>query len=793
MFVETTANSLKVSQGLLDEIQARVDSGTCSNLSSLSKWFAEKVGWLDPQGNPCVSSANVKLRRLEANGALSLPWDVKSRSDLRPPNLDVLPEFKGPVHGCANKHTVGLVLPEPDSVEARIWKALVWAYHPLGTQRLVGRQLRYLIAYKDMWIGALGFSASAYHVAARDRYIGWSTVARKAHLDELVANSRFLVRPKVHVQNLGSHVVAMVTKRLAIDWQQRYGYRPLLLETFVEEGRPGTSYRAAGWKEIGKTSGRGRQDCERNHSLSLKKIFVFPLVDGWQRRLRRELPLKGSCLKLPPPTGTRNATVWLETELGDADFGNTRLTARLITIAKDFMTQPQASVAGCSDSNRAKVKAAYRFFSNKAVTMEKILKPHIASTVVRIREWAARQATSSEHNSETKPIVLAVQDTVTLTYRNRLNNEELGYINDPKDNARGIFVHDTMAFTPGGVPLGLLDVQAWSRDNANFGKKSKHGYRAIENKESNKWLVSYEATAAAQRLLPNATLVSVGDRESDVFELFALANTREDHPKLLVRAEHDRYVELAGSKRKLWDALQSIKPRVKREVTVPRRSARPNTQAQDARKAILQIRYAEVMLLPPHRNPAARKEGAQRAWAVYANECGAPTNVTPLEWMLLTTIPVTAPHEAEEKVAWYAQRFSIEVFHKVLKSGCRIEERQNRRLSRLENALAVDMIVGWRIMHLMAMSREVPDLPCTALLEQHEWEALYLYVNETTELPAAPPSLNEAIRMAARLGGFLGRASDGEPGVKSMWLGLTRLADVAAFWSLMGPKLKNSD
>ena len=793
MIVGLAAGGEEISQAVLDEAQARVDSGVSGNLSSLSEWLTGEVGWRDPQGKPCVSSANVKLRRLEAKGALELPWELKPRGELHQPDLDSLPELKAPIHGCVEKRAIGLILTEANSDEARLWKTMVWKYHPLGNRRLVGRQLRYLMAYKEEWIGALGFSASAYQVASRDKYIGWSTAARKAHLDEVVANSRFVIRPKVHVKNLGSHVVAMVTKRLAVDWQQRYGYQPLLLETFVEEGRPGTSYRASGWKEVGKTSGRGRQDRDRKQTLSRKKIFLLPLVEGWQRRLRRELPVKRAPLTSSPPKGTRNSTVWIETELGDADFGSKRLTARLVTIAKDFMAQPQASVAGCSDSNRAKVKAAYRFFSNKAVTMEKILKPHISSTVVRIREWGAQQPPTRGHGNGPRPIVLAVQDTVTLTYRNRLKNEELGYINDPKDNARGILVHDTMAFTPGGVPLGLLDVQSWARDDADFGKKAERRTESIENKESNKWLVSYEATAAAQRLLPEVTLVSVGDRESDVFELFALAHTREDHPKLLVRAEHDRNVELAGRKQKLWAALQNTEVRAKREVLVPRRSGRPKIQAQQTRKAVLQIRYAEVMLLPPSQNRYARKAGPQRAWAVYANECGAPENVAPLEWMLLTTIPVRSPHEAEEKIDWYVRRFLIEVYHKVLKSGCGIEERQNRQLSRLENALAVDMIVGWRIMHLMAMSREVPDLPCTALLEQNEWEALYLYVHQTTELPAAPPSLNEAIRMAAKLGGFLGRAGDGEPGVKSMWLGLTRLADVAAFWSLIGPKLNSAD
>jgi hypothetical protein len=463
------------------------------------------------------------------------------------------------------------------------------------------------------------------------------------------------------------------------------------------------------------------------------------------------------------------------------------LTRRLVALVKDFWARPEGSVLQACDSVRAKVKAAYRFMDNKNATMDRILRPHYGSTVARISDWGAEQI--SGNSSSGKPVVLAIQDTTTITYRDRPAARGLGYINNPDDNARGFLVHDTLALTSNGLPLGLLDVQSWARDDEQFGSKNERKNRPIEEKESNKWLMSYEAVAQAQRLLPNVTLVNTGDREGDVFELFALAASRQDHPELLVRAEHDRWVELAGRRKKLWEAVEGTPPRAESDTYVPRRSARGNRAAQKARETTLEIRFAEVALLPPQNNATARREGPLTISAVHAKEKAAPSDVEPLEWMLLTTLPVTSPEDAIEKIQWYVRRFQIEVYHKIIKSGCNIEARQNRRVERLQNALALDMIVAWRIMYLMAMGRTVPNLPCTVILDDHEWKALHAFVHKTTETPSEAPSMNAAIRMAASLGGFLGRRCDGEPGVKALWKGMTRLEDIASSWLIFGPRL----
>jgi len=209
---------------------------------------------------------------------------------------------------------------------------------------------------------------------------------------------------------------------------------------------------------------------------------------------------------------------------------------------------------------------------------------------------------------------------------------------------------------------------------------------------------------------------------------------------------------------------------------MPRRGRRP------ARVARLEVRFAKVTLKPPIRKPAL---GELSIWTVLAREENPPDDGKPIEWMLLTTCPVTNFEEATEKLTWYAIRWGIEVYHRTIKSGCKIEERQLGHADRIEACLAIDMVVAWRIFHLTKLGRETPDVPCTVFFEESEWKALNTYITQNPTPPERTPSLCEATRMVASLGGFLGRKSDGEPGTKSLWIGLQRLDDLTAMWKVM--------
>jgi len=561
--------------------------------------------------------------------------------------------------------------------------------------------------------------------------------------------SRFLILPTVKVANLASHVLSLAAARIAGDWQARYGITPVLLETFVDCSRyRGTCYRAANWILLGQTQGRGRQDRRHTAEGTSKDIWVYPLQPQWRAGL-------GAGAASPILNKRTAPGDWAEEEFAGCALPDTRLTARLLTLARDFYARPMANVPQACAS-RAKTKAAYRFLEHADTTMDTLLQPHYRATEARVSKQA---------------IVLAVQDSSSLDYTTHRATEGLGPIGSWAQAPQGLHLHSTLAFSEQGTPLGFLDVQCWARDRRAFGKKQLRHQLPIAAKESYKWLKSYRALAAVQARCPQTTLVSVGDREADLYELFAEAATDPAGPKLLVRAQHDR--QLQDEQARLWQTLQAQPVAGIQVLQWPRQGSRA------AREAQLAIRYAAVSLLAP---TGHQGEPAMALWAVYAHEQQAPDGV---QWLLLTTLPVTTFEQACAKLLWYTRRWGIEVLHRTLKSGCRIEQRQLGHADRLEACLAIDLVVAWRIYHLNKLGREHPDAACTLYFEDAEWKALMMFTTQNPVPPTKPPSLREAVRRVASLGGFLGRKGDGEPGTQTLWLGLQRLDDITAAISLM--------
>ena len=269
---------------------------------------------------------------------------------------------------------------------------------------------------------------------------------------------------------------------------------------------------------------------------------------------------------------------WAEEEFGAVKLRDGRHRKRLFTVARDFYAQPAANIPQACES-RAKTKGAYRFFEHKAVSMNALLSSHYHSTMERI----ARDKIQ---------VVLAVQDSTSFNYDTHADMEGLGPINTRVDGAQGILLHDTMAYTTEGTAMGLVDIQVWARDPSQFGKRATRYQRPIEQKESFKWLKSFRAAARLQRQLGAAsTVVSMGDREADVYELFALAKSDPAHPKLLVRAESDRRVK--DTRVCLWEYMESQPVAGQRVLHIPRKKGRA------ARDGVLKIRFAQVTLRPP--------------------------------------------------------------------------------------------------------------------------------------------------------------------------------------------------
>jgi hypothetical protein len=629
---------------------------------------------------------------------------------------------------------------------SQIWNGLMERFHYLGKGPLCGAQIRYLVeSSRYGWVGALAFSAAQWRLQERDTYIGWTEPARRAHLNQVVCNSRFLILPSVRVRNLASHVLSRCMTRLVSDWTERYGYAPVLAETFVDPSRfAGTCYQAANWLWVGQTVARPTAYPNGKVAEGPKDIYLYPISDHWKQVLCAE-PEVALCSS-PGPEAPSD---WTEEEFGRVQFFDQRLKERLFTLATDFFAQPGELIPQSSNGSVAKTKAAYRFFKNPNVDMQTLLRPHVESTIERLRSH---------------PVILAVQDSTTLTYTGH-PPEGVGPINNSQNTAVGLVLHETMAFTPEGTPLGLLNVQCWARDPKQVGKKYRRHQLPIEEKESIKWLVSYRAVAEAQKLCSDTTLISVGDREADLYELFQEAIQDPCGPKLLIRAERTRNRKV--EQEDLWQRMNAEPVAGWLDVAVPRRALRP------ARTAKLQIRFAQVVLRPP----ASSKLPALSIGAVYAREVGHGAEVTePIDWMLLTTVKTESFEEACQRLSWYGRRWGIEVYHRTLKSGCRIEDRRLDDAHSLEACLAIDLVVAWRVYWLTMMGREKPDSPCDQILSEEEWHVLSAWA--TGKIADKAPSVQQAMHWIGKMGGWLARGKQDQPGTTCMWRGLARLPSI---------------
>ncbi len=748
---------------ILDTIRAEAASAV--SRSALARKVCEILGWSGANGKAKEMNARLLLNTLEKKGEVVLPpskgpvpgWTPPEETD--PLWQTMAGPFEGSLSDLGPLEFVRVVTKD----ESRIWNALFSRYHYLGKGPLCGAQIRYLTKSPTLgYVGGAAFSSASWKVAVRDLWIGWNEEGRQKNLGKAVNNSRFLILPHLRVPHLASHLLGRLLRRLPGDWERLYGERPVLVETFVERERfAGTCYRAANFTEIGPTAGLGR----KGRGTSVKTVFAYPLAPDFREALRG-----GPAEEVPEPA--RVFSDWTEEEFGGVDLGDARLAARCRILAQDFYARPQASLPQACGGDRAKAKAAYRFFDHERATLEVLLEPHRKATIERMKAY---------------PVVLCAQDTTELDYSGHPDTEGLGPIGNHKGGAQGLLLHDTVAFTTDGTPLGVVCAQTWVRPkNPPVPPPPKKRGRKPENappepapadskSESEKWLTSFREVARIQALLPGIRLVSVGDREADFHELFVLAAQDPKGPGLLVRAVKDRKTTDAAP---LWESLKSQSEAGTVEVEIPRKGGRPG------RTARLSVRYGSFEIAPPAQG---KSKGAPpvRLQAVVVTETDAPEGIVPLEWKLLTTEPVDSLERAAEVGGWYARRWGIEVFHRTLKSGCRIEDRQMGNDHRLEACLAIDMVVAWRLFHLMKLGREIPDAPCTVFFEEAEWKALCIFHSKNPEPPETPPTLREAIRMTARMGGFLGRKGDGEPGTEVLWKGLQKLENIAEFWEIL--------
>ena len=448
---------------------------------------------------------------------------------------------------------------------------------------------------------------------------------------------------------------------------------------------------------------------------------------------------------------------WAEEEFGEAELGDVRRTARLVQLASVLGAQPHASLPQAAD-DPATLKAAYRFFDNDYICAEAMLASHVASTQRRM---------------QAVPLVLAVQDTSILDWTTHPATTGLGPVSTSSSRHQGLLAHTTLAISPDRVPLGLLQQQVWARDPATP-HQHDHKTRPVAEKESQKWLTSLESVITARAACPDTHFISMGDREADVYDLFLVE--RPVGVDLLVRAAQDRKAD--DPEGYLWAAMATAPVTATVTLQLKTRGAQP------ARKADLTVRWRDVTLRPPNSRAKERLPNVT-VWAVWAVERTPPAGAEPVEWLLLTTVAIRTTEDALERLAWYALRWGIEVWHKVLKSGCQIEKVQWGTAERLIRCLTLYSVIAWRIFYATMLARAVPDAPCTVLLDDAEWQGLFCRIHRVAIAPTKPPTLYQAVRWIAKLGGFQGRKGDGEPGVTVMWNGFQRLMEVADMYRIM--------
>ena len=450
---------------------------------------------------------------------------------------------------------------------------------------------------------------------------------------------------------------------------------------------------------------------------------------------------------------------WAAEEFAHVELKDGRLNWRCQELASVLAQQPDVPInQACEDW--ADTKAAYRFFDNKKVTPEGILAPHQQRTVARM----------SQH-----PLVLAVQDTTFFNYTHHPHSEGLGEIGNKKQKQRGFGMHSTLALTPTGLPLGLLTQAFFTRPVDEPSHQPNELQKLpIEEKESYRWVQAFEQTIA---LAPDGVdVVTVCDREADIYEMFTLAQEKEVH--LLVRAATDRALT-DNEARKLWSKVERQAIAGFLTVHIPANQKRP------ARTATASVRFTQVKLKPPWR-PQQKKLPVVTLNAILVREDNPPVGVDePIEWLLLTNTSVATFADALQVVQWYCCRWQIEIYHKVIKSGCKVEDCRLKSVDRLQNYIALMNVIAWRVLWLTYINRTDPNLPCTTILTTIEWESLYMRIHKTTQLPQSIPTVRQAVRWIAQLGGFLGRKGDGEPGVVVIWRGWQRLQDIAATWYLV--------
>lgn len=475
---------------------------------------------------------------------------------------------------------------------------------------------------------------------------------------------------------------------------------------------------------------------------------------------------------------------WVMDETQDINLLDKRLEQRFRTLLDSLSQASTASIpAACND--RAEMVAAYRFFDNEKVRFENVLEPHIESTYRRIKA----------HKT-----VLLVQDTTELDLT-RPHSEVEGAGPLHNGNRCGALLHLLHTFTTDGTPLGTVSAEAWTREHRSDQPVLKRGSsekrvqiknRPFHDKETFRWLTTAQHCADVKSHVPNTQLVMLADRESDITEVIDFCRSQADFD-WIIRSDGGRILNKdfkTDPSVAVRESLRNTTTLFTRELEIRERHAwgsatvkhRPGKADRRDRAVSVSVHCDTVTLNDPR---VGMRDGVTLN-AVLVRETKPTNQDEPIEWLLLTSLPVESQEQVELVIEYYMLRWMIELFFKVLKSGCKIESRRFEHIDRFLPALALYLIVAWRSLYVCRMSRAHSEKSCKHLYSDAEWQSVWHVVNRTSP-PKKPPALLEMTKLIAQLGGYVNRKNAGPPGPQTVWLGLQAMHLIASCWLTFGP------
>lgn len=460
---------------------------------------------------------------------------------------------------------------------------------------------------------------------------------------------------------------------------------------------------------------------------------------------------------------------WVDEEFETIDLGDKRLNTRLIHIVESLGLAPGRTIPQ-SFKSWGDIKACYNFTNNDLVIEEKLLAPHIEKTLERIEEY---------------PVVLLLSDTTDINYTTKIamtGKERL------TNKQSGVWLHPTIAVTPERLTLGIVDANFWHRQPEVAEKSAASGTARdkapIEEKESYRWLKSYLKACEIAKKVQETQIINITDREGDIIEVFETAYEKDKQgasANFIIRSQYDRCLEEKDEKtkiqKKLWKRLKETASMGEVEFTIS------PTEKRKGRKVKQQIKAVSVTLKPGNKYKKSKKVKIN---AVMAMEENPPEGEDALVWIFITNLPINNFEDVCKVIKYYLCRWEIELFFKILKSGCKVEERQLQTTDRMKNLISIFMILAWRLQFTMMLGRVNSEMSTSEVFEEAEWKSVYKIAHNKKPIPRKAPKLGEFIILIAMLGGYVNQKGAEPPGVKTMWKGMARMVDFAIAWEVFG-------